>query len=148
MARPSSPLEEQLLQQLQARQVPAPVREHQFHPRRKWRFDLAWPALRLAVEIDGGAFATPKSGPGRHNRGMGMTRDNQKLNRAQIMGWTVLRYTSPQIRSAEAADEVAAVVLARSGAAFSASVSCQTVPSVLETGGAGAAGRLKRRVVG
>jgi hypothetical protein len=40
--------------------------EHRFHPVRRWRFDAAFPARKVAVELDGGIFAA-----GRHTRGAG-----------------------------------------------------------------------------
>jgi len=35
---------------------PEPVREYRFHPKRKWRFDFAWPDCQVAVEIEGGVW--------------------------------------------------------------------------------------------
>ena len=60
--------------------------EHVFHPWRQWRFDYAWPAQKVALEIDGasGSF-------GRHSRPGGMRADNEKINTATAMGWRVLR---------------------------------------------------------
>jgi hypothetical protein len=69
--------------------LPEPEREYQFAPDRKWRLDFAWPDLWLAVEIHGG---TRKRG--RHNRGGGITADCEKMNAAQLAGWTVLQYTT------------------------------------------------------
>ena len=71
--------------------VPMPAREYRFHPERKWRFDFAWLDVEppLAVEIDGGQWM--KSG---HSTGTGKQRDNEKSNAAQLLGWTVLRYTT------------------------------------------------------
>jgi hypothetical protein len=34
----------------------APIREHRFAPPRRWRFDLAGPSLRFALEIEGGVW--------------------------------------------------------------------------------------------
>lgn len=45
-------------------------REYVFHPKRKWRFDFAWPHIKLAVEVEGGVHAG-----GRHNRGSGFVAD-------------------------------------------------------------------------
>lgn len=66
--------------------IPAYETEYRFHPTRKWRFDYAWPAQMVALEIDGasGAF-------GRHSRPGGMRGDNEKINTATAMGWRVLR---------------------------------------------------------
>jgi very-short-patch-repair endonuclease len=68
--------------------------EYKFHPKRKWRFDFADPANKIAVEIDGGVFAG-----GRHTRGMGFKRDCEKINAATVLGWRVLRYVDmPSMR--------------------------------------------------
>ena len=64
------------------------IQEHRFHPVRKWRFDYAFPEIKLAIEINGGAFIN-----GRHNRSTGAINDWLKLNAAQRLGWCVLQYT-------------------------------------------------------
>ena len=66
--------------------LPAPTFEHTFAPPRKWRFDIAWPAWGVALEVEGGVFTG-----GRHSRGAGMVKDMEKYNTAAIHGWTVLR---------------------------------------------------------
>ena len=65
-------------------------REYKFHATRKWRFDFAWPYLKIAVECDGGQWL--KSG-GRHNT----DKDREKLNNAVLDGWLVLRFSGNQI---------------------------------------------------
>lgn len=79
-----------LLLLLQQVGVSAPVREWRFDPVRRWRFDLAWPAARVAVEIDGGEWL-PHGG--RHNADP----DREKLNEAAAQGWRVLRFSGRQI---------------------------------------------------
>lgn len=64
------------------------VREHQFHNTRKWRFDYAFPDLKVAIEVDGAVWTL-----GRHNRPAGYLADMEKLNTAASMGWLVLRIT-------------------------------------------------------
>jgi very-short-patch-repair endonuclease len=66
--------------------------EYRFHPQRRWRFDFAVPALKIAVEIEGGAWVH-----GRHNRGKGYINDMEKYNHAQLLGWKVFRFTPSQI---------------------------------------------------
>jgi hypothetical protein len=61
----------------------APEREFKFHPERRWRFDFCWPALKLAVEIEG---------RGRHQTFVGFRNDCEKYNEALRLGWRVLRY--------------------------------------------------------
>lgn len=77
--------------------LPMPVHEYQFIPRRKWRFDFAWPDQKLAVEIEGGTWAS-----GRHNRGEGFARDCEKYAEALCLGWRVLRVTTGQVESGQA----------------------------------------------
>ena len=67
------------------------VKEHRFHPVRRWRFDYAIPSLKIAIEIDGAVWA---AGGGRHNRAAGYIADMEKLNTAASMGWLVLRFTT------------------------------------------------------
>jgi very-short-patch-repair endonuclease len=67
--------------------IPAPETEYRFEPKRRWRADMAWPDVRLLVEIEGGAWTF-----GRHTRGVGFTKDMEKYNAAAEGGWMLLRY--------------------------------------------------------
>lgn len=96
--RGPSALEALFAQQIAAYGVPEPEREHMFHPVRRWRFDFSWPALRLAVEIEGGTWAQ-----GRHTSGAGFEADCLKYNEAALLGWCVLRFTGGMVKSGEAA---------------------------------------------
>lgn len=78
--------------------------EYQLHQAMDYRFDFAWPASRLAVEIDGGQW---KPGGGRH----GSDTDRHKLNLAAIAGWRVMRY-SPAMLKADPAQCISEVVAA------------------------------------
>ena len=71
---------------------PAPEFEVRVSPTRRWRFDVAWPARKLALEVNGGVWVG-----GRHSRGTGQIRDFEKLNAAQLAGWTVLQVTPQQV---------------------------------------------------
>ena len=51
-----SELSELLVLQLRAAGVDGFTQEYRFHPARRWRFDVAWPAQRIAVEVDGGQW--------------------------------------------------------------------------------------------
>lgn len=72
--------------------------EYRFHPVRKWRFDYAFPDIKLAIELDGGVWIS-----GRHNRGVGYIKDMEKLNEAAILGWHVLRFIPDDAHSLRAA---------------------------------------------
>ena len=82
---------------LRLRGIPTPEKELQFHPVRKWRFDRAWPDHKVAVEIHGGIWTG-----GRHTRGRGFLNDREKMNTAQLMGWTVLEVCDKQIEDESA----------------------------------------------
>jgi hypothetical protein len=88
--------------------VPVLRHEHVFDAERKWRFDFAVPEAMVAIEIDGGIYSQ-----GRHVRGSGFERDHQKLNRAVILGWRVLRFTRAMIRSGQAALDTAKILEGR-----------------------------------
>lgn len=104
-----SRLEEDLAFAMWAVGLPAPEREYQFDPGRKWRADFAWPALRLLVEVEGG---TSEGNRGRHMRADGYQRDVEKYNAASIQGWRLLRFTRRQITSGAALAEVEAAIKA------------------------------------
>lgn len=60
--------------------------EYVFHDERKWRFDIAWPGLRVAVELDGMGFG--------HQAIARLKQNYEKQNAAAELGWIVLRYES------------------------------------------------------
>lgn len=64
------------------------VKEHYFHPVRKWRFDFALPDKKVAIEYEG--LMSEKSG---HTTLSGYTKDTEKYNAAQELGWKVIRFT-------------------------------------------------------
>jgi len=74
--------------------LPDHVKEFRFHPVRRWRFDYAWPDLKVALEIHGGVFTN-----GRHTRGKGFTEDKVKMNTAQLLGWLVIEATAAQVKN-------------------------------------------------
>lgn len=75
-------------QTLQLLKVPFET-EHRFHSTRKFRFDVAFPEHKIAIEYEG--LVSEKS---RHTTIEGYTNDCRKYNLAQIEGWKVLRYTA------------------------------------------------------
>lgn len=71
--------------------------QHAYSHERAWRIDFAWPARKLAVEVEGGIWKQ-----GRHTRGSGFKADTDKYNRLEADGWTVLRFEDSAINSGEA----------------------------------------------
>jgi len=95
LLRKVSAIENLLLFQIRAACKDRPPKtEYRFHPTRRWRFDLAWPEIMLAVEVEGGSWTG-----GRHVTGSGFEADCEKYNEAVLSGWSVLRFTGDQIKS-------------------------------------------------
>ena len=100
--------EETLALHLKLEGMPDPEREYKFHPERCWRFDFAYPAIKLAIEVDGGVYKS-----GRHTRGKGWEEDAIKLAEAVILGWTVLRFSTGQVKSGIAIDMIKRLIEGR-----------------------------------
>jgi very-short-patch-repair endonuclease len=73
--------EETLALQIRALRLPVPSREFRFDDTRRWRFDFAYPEIKLAIEVDGGTWTQ-----GRHTRGQGYENDAEKCNQAVLQG--------------------------------------------------------------
>ena len=84
-----SKLEERALNIIKLAGFTEPESEYRFHPTRKWRFDLAYPKNKIAIELEGGIWTM-----GAHSRGAHFNSDSEKYNEAVILGWKVLRYTT------------------------------------------------------
>lgn len=117
-----SHLERELLNQMIALSVPMPEQEYRFAAievgmqrgvrkrlvlagLRDWRFDFAWPALRFAVEVEGGNYKD-----GRHTRGKGFEEDCQKYHHAMRLGWAVYRCDGRLVKTWDAADLISNIV--------------------------------------
>lgn len=74
---------------------PLPEREYAFFDSRRWRFDFAWPAIKLAVEIEG---------RGRHQTVVGFRNDCEKYNTAIAEGWRVLRFPATDYKPSKSRD--------------------------------------------
>ena len=77
------------------------VFEHRFHPVRLWKFDVAWPASKVAIECDGGIWVR-----GGHCRGAQIKKDWEKRNTAQGMDWKVLLCEPKDICTNEIVEQV------------------------------------------
>lgn len=86
---------------LKAMGIEEPEEEFKFHKKRRWRFDLCFTRVKLALEVEGGIWTN-----GRHTRGSGFIKDMEKYNEAALYGYHLLRVTPDQINSGEAAELV------------------------------------------
>lgn len=68
------------------------VKEHKFHPKRRWRFDYAIIEHKIALEVEGGVWTG-----GRHIRAQGFLGDVEKYNTATLMGWRIFRTTPDEL---------------------------------------------------
>lgn len=80
------------------------VKEHIFHPTRKWRLDFAILEKKIGIEIDGGVYTN-----GRHTRGAGYVKDCEKCNNATLLGWLVLRFPTEMVMNGDAIDLTSAL---------------------------------------
>jgi hypothetical protein len=85
--------------------LPQAVAEHEFCAGRKWRFDFAFPAERVAVEVQGGIFTR-----GRHTRGAALVKEYEKWRAAAMLGWRILPCIPQQIYSTALVEELRAAL--------------------------------------
>lgn len=69
------------------------------------RFDFAFIAEKLLVEVEGGTWTG-----GRHVTGTGFEADCTKYNQALLCGWRVLRFTSTAVKSGVALQSIEAAL--------------------------------------
>lgn len=81
------------------------IKEHQFHDKRKWKFDFAHIESKTAIEKEGGAWTN-----GRHTRGKGFIEDMEKYNMAIVAGWVVLRFTPQQMNESKTFELIKMVI--------------------------------------
>lgn len=79
--------------------------EYKFHPERKWRADFLITGKKILVEVEGGIWSG-----GRHTRGKGYLGDMEKYNEAAAMGYTVLRFSTEQVKSGLALKKIEQLV--------------------------------------
>ena len=93
----NSPLEDLFAFQLDSAGLTGYIREYQAIPGRRFRFDFAFVAERLLVEINGGTYTR-----GGHSTGLGIKRDYIKQNLCQLAGYKLLTFDSDMVKSGQA----------------------------------------------
>jgi very-short-patch-repair endonuclease len=96
----ASDLADLLLLHIRAARLPLPIRDYQTLLPRKFKIDLAFVDLKIAIEVDGGEQL--RNGGGRHNRAAGMANDCVKQNLLVLAGWKTLRFTGGQVKDGSA----------------------------------------------
>ena len=79
--------------------------EFKFHPKRKWRADFHLVEKMILVEVEGGIWSG-----GRHTRGKGYLGDMEKYNAATVMGYRVIRFSTEQVKSGLAIQQIEKMV--------------------------------------
>ena len=76
--------------------------EYPFNPTRRFRFDYAFPRVKIAVEVDGGLFNSYQGKhAGRHSGGMGQKVDMDKGNLACADDWLVFHFIPDEMFALE-----------------------------------------------
>lgn len=96
--------------------------EYRFAPPRKFRHDYYIPALRLAIEVEGGIYM-PQA---RHTSGVGYARDCVKYNLSATKGIALLRYQPKDLMKQQTIDDIRAIALVREAEKATASLAKKT----------------------
>ena len=96
--------ESELVIQLKALKIEF-EQEFKFHPKRKWRADFHLVEKMILVEVEGGIWSG-----GRHTRGKGYLGDMEKYNAATVMGYRVIRFSTEQVKSGLAIEQIEKMV--------------------------------------
>jgi hypothetical protein len=82
--------------QVKATGLPFPICQHRFAQciGREWRFDFAWPAHKIALEVQGGIWIK-----GAHADPKAILRNMEKQNYAALLGWRQFQFSPDQVKS-------------------------------------------------
>ena len=79
--------------------------EFKFHHKRNWKADFHIIGKKILVEVEGGIWSG-----GRHTRGKGYIGDMEKYNSATMMGYQVIRFSTEQVKSGLAIQQIEKMV--------------------------------------
>ena len=80
-------------------------REFKFCQDRKWRADFHLVDKMILIEVEGGIWSG-----GRHTRAKGYLGDMEKYNSATMMGYQVIRFSTEQVKSGLAIQQIEKMV--------------------------------------
>ena len=80
-------------------------REFKFCQDRKWRADFHLVGKMILIEVEGGIWSG-----GRHTRGKGYLGDMEKYNSATALGYQVIRFSTEQVKSGLAIQQIEKMV--------------------------------------
>ena len=96
-------LETLLLEQIHQANLPEPEQQVKLIPKRRYRFDFAYPRLMVAIEVDGGTWMQTNRGRSAgHAHPSRITHDNEKRNLARLEGWRVFQFDTTAINDGSA----------------------------------------------
>lgn len=98
-----SHLEERFSKLLTFKRLTPFEEQYRFHPVRRWRFDFAILPCFLAIEIQGGTYLRHRTG---HTTAKGHQNDVDKHNAAIELGWTMLYFTTKDLKGKKALESV------------------------------------------
>ena len=101
------------------------VKEYRFDDKRKWKFDFALPAIKVAVEYEGLNFR--HGGASGHQTIKGVTAGNEKYSEASIAGWCLVLVNALSVESGLAHDLIKRAVDGRR-------IGYESLPGVRRTG--------------
>lgn len=102
-----SHLEILLLEQIRQARLPEPEQQVAIIPKRRYRFDFAYPRLKVAIEVDGGTWKRTSQGRSAgHAHPARITLDNEKRNLARLLGWRVFQVDTTAVHDGSALEIV------------------------------------------
>lgn len=87
-----SKIEALMGEKLAASDLPAPVEQHKYLEKRRYKADYAWPIGKIALEVEGGAHTIKKR----------FEQDAERHNSLVLAGWRVIRVTGDMVRDGRA----------------------------------------------
>lgn len=102
----TSDLEHSLYFELRRNGLKGWVAEHRFkgmNGKRRYRFDVAWPEKKIAIDVQGGLYLKGRRAHGSPEQ---MKRDSMKQAEANLCGWIFIAVTPEMMKDGSAVELV------------------------------------------